>query len=511
MENKLSDLEWDKIRKDSAVRQTIGGNSFYWFFHLYFSHYIEFATADFQKEMFQLASDDEVEHLIVLAFRSSGKSTIITTALPLWAVMGSMQKKYVVIVSQTQSQAQQHLKNIANEIETNELIAKDFFPYQEETNETGISAINLPKFNARIIAVSREQGVRGLRSGQHRPDLIIADDVEDTNSVKTRESRHKTFDWFTGELIPLGSEKTKFITVGNLLHEDSLIMRLKAGIEDGTRSGTFVEYPLVNKNGTPLWLDRFPDKPAVERLKKRVANPITWEREYMLHLVADDEQIITRKMLHHYPEIPMRLRDEFQRTFVGVDLAISERDKADYTAIVTFRARGTGSKRRIYVLPNPINKRMSFPNTITTLKDLHNSYGCNPKLYVEQVGYQAAVVQQLEIEGLDVSGITPNGDKRARLSMVAHMITSGEVLFPEIGCERLIEQLVGFGVEKHDDLVDAFTMALLAFKSTSSDNQPSIQFLPRKEWDRMTGRTRRSFWGSDSGFGSGGGWTRLMG
>ena len=84
MENKLSDLEWDKIRKDSAVRQTIGGNSFYWFFHLYFSHYIEFATADFQKEMFQLASDDEVEHLIVLAFRSSGKSTIITTALPLW-------------------------------------------------------------------------------------------------------------------------------------------------------------------------------------------------------------------------------------------------------------------------------------------------------------------------------------------------------------------------------------------------------------------------------------------
>lgn len=207
----------------------------------------------------------------------------------------------------------------------------------------------------------------------------------------------------------------------------------------------------------------------------------------------------------------MRLRDEFQRTFVGVDLAISERDKADYTAIVTFRARGTGSKRRIYVLPNPINKRMSFPSTITTLKDLHNSYGCNPKLYVEQVGYQAAVVQQLEIEGLDVSGITPNGDKRARLSMVAHMITSGEVLFPEIGCERLIEQLVGFGVEKHDDLVDAFTMALLAFKSTSSDNQPSIQFLPRKEWDRMMGRTRRSFWGSDSGFGSGGGWTRLMG
>lgn len=85
------------------------------------------------------------------------------------------------------------------------------------------------------------------------------------------------------------------------------------------------------------------------------------------------------------------------------------------------------------------------------------------------------------------------------------------VLFPETGCERLIEQLVGFGVEKHDDLVDAFTMALLAFKSSSSDNQPGIRYISRKEWDRMTGRVRRNFWGSDSGFGSGGGWTRLMG
>ncbi|MEN9881393.1 MAG: hypothetical protein RLZZ308_576, partial [Candidatus Parcubacteria bacterium] len=35
---------------------------------------------------------------------------------------------------------------------------------------------------------------------------------------------------------------------------------------------------------------------------------------------------------------------------------------------------------------------------------------------------------------------------------------SAIVKFPKQGCEELIEQLVGFGVEKHDDLADAFSL-----------------------------------------------------
>ena len=116
------------------------------------------------------------------------------------------------------------------ELESNDLIHKDFWPYDYDTNELGVTAINLPKIGARIIAVSREQGVRGLRHGPHRPDLIIADDVEDSRTVKNKESRDRNFAWFTGELLPLGGDSTKYLIVGNLLHEDSLLMRLKAGI-----------------------------------------------------------------------------------------------------------------------------------------------------------------------------------------------------------------------------------------------------------------------------------------
>jgi hypothetical protein len=72
-------------------------------------------------------------------------------------------------------------------------------------------------------------------------------------------------------------------------------------------------------------------------------------------------------------------------------------------------------------------------------------------------------VQQLQEDGLDAKGVSPKGDKRSRLSMISARIANGTILFPEHGCEELIAQLIGFGVEKHDDLVDALTMAILEY------------------------------------------------
>jgi hypothetical protein len=39
--------------------------------------------------------------------------------------------------------------------------------------------------------------------------------------------------------------------------------------------------------------------------------------------------------------------------------------------------------------------------------------------------------------------------------VAARYIKNGTVKFPRKGCEQLITQLVGLGIEKHDDLCDA--------------------------------------------------------
>lgn len=114
-----------------------------------------------------------------------------------------------------------------------------------------------------------------------------------------------------------------------------------------------------------------------------------------------------------------------------------------------------------YILPNPINKRLNFPELIDNIKLLLNVHkGENAKALVENVAYQASVFQQLQREGYSVEGVKILGDKRERTVSITHLIQSGKIVFPRQGAEDLIRQLVGFGVEKHEDLVDAFTLLI---------------------------------------------------
>jgi phage terminase large subunit-like protein len=76
----------------------------------------------------------------------------------------------------------------------------------------------------------------------------------------------------------------------------------------------------------------------------------------------------------------------------------------------------------------------------------------------------------LEYHGIEAEAIKPKGDKRTRLSLTSMSIKSGLIKFPRQGCEKLIEQLVGFGVEKHDDLADAFSLLINATLDKHADD-----------------------------------------
>ena len=56
---------------------------------------------------------------------------------------------------------------------------------------------------------------------------------------------------------------------------------------------------------------------------------------------------------------------------------------------------------------------------------------------------------------------TGRNDKAARLRLTTPLLKDARVLFPEDGCEELIDQLLGFGKERHDDLADAFSILVL--------------------------------------------------
>jgi predicted phage terminase large subunit-like protein len=464
--------------KDRSVRTSITKDSFLYFFHFYYAHYVKYETADFQKEIIHNLEKSTTENLYVVAFRGSGKSTMVTTAYPIWAILGKQQKKFCIIFCQTRAQAKQHMMNIRTELEGNDVLKKDLGPFQEESDEWGSFSLVFKKHGARITVASTEQSIRGIRHNEHRPDLIICDDVEDVQSAKTREGRDKTYHWLRGEVIPAGDRNTRLIIVGNLLHEDSLLMRIKDEISKGKAKGIFKEYPLLDKNDLCLWPGKYKDTKDIEEEKLKVASEISWQREYLLRIIPSDDQVIYREWIQYYDDLPGTKHMGYRGTYAGVDLAISAKDSADFTTIVSAHVYSRREKMRIYILPNPIQQKLNFPAQVDLMKNFKatNMPRSSDTLFVESVAYQEALPQMLELHGITAEAIKPKGDKRTRLSLTSTAIKSGIIKFPRQGCEDLIEQLVGFGVEKHDDLADAFSLLINATLDKHSNEGTIIMF-----------------------------------
>ncbi len=449
----ISPEKMDEIVQNRRIRRAMTKACHHWFFHIYFSHYIKYKTAQFHRELFELTEDTSAKKLVIEAFRGSGKTTIMGTSYAIWSILGIQQRKFVLIIAKTESQAKQYLANIKLELENNRLLRLDLGPFEEPNDEWRAVSIVLPKYGARIMVASVDGSIRGIKHGAHRPDLIICDDLEDLNLVKTQESRDKLFDWLTSDIMPLGDIDTRLIVIGTKLHNDSVIMRLKKAILEGRMDGITKAYPFLKEDGTAMWSEKYPTQADIDTLKKSVPSPQAWQREYMLQIIADDDQVIRPEWIRYYDSLPTEVN---RFTATGIDPAISEKDNADYTAMVSGKIYGRKKALKIYVLPNPVNERMDFPKTIEKIKSLSKTLG-NALVWIENVGYQKSIIDHLKSENFPAKEYRTQGsDKRARLSLVSHHIQSGTVLFPRYGAEKLIEQLVGFGTEKHDDLSDAF-------------------------------------------------------
>ena len=407
--------------------------------------------------MIRVAQEENIKRVAVMAFRGSAKSTILNTAFTLWCVMGVPQKKHIVIASQTQQRAKDHLMNIRKEIEGNKLMAENLGPYQESEDRWHSTTLVIPKYAARITAISVEEGVRGLREGPYRPDVIVCDDIEDSNSVKTIEVRDKTFNWLTGELFPLGDVNTRVIILGNFLGEDSVMSRIEEKIENQEMDGVFLKVPIIYDNGEISWLGKFPNTGAIEKFKRSIGNELTWQKDYLLRAIPDDLQIIDPKWIHRYDKLPS---EHFMGTITGVDLATGG-ENSDFTAIVSIKVYQVNDKVYLYVLPEVVNEKIPIPTALDRLSIICKSF--DSTIAIENTILEIAFSQDPKLRDFKIEQLKlKSRDKRERLSALSNTFFMGQILFPKKGAksDKLVEQILGFGRERHDDMVDAFTCAV---------------------------------------------------
>jgi len=488
-----------KVLKAPETRISIVEKNHLIFFSTYFNNYMEYPMAPMHYEMFRLSEDTKTPLVVLSAFRESSKSTIMNQSYALWSVFGIQKKKFIVIVSQTEALARTHFQNIKRALENNVLLRQDLGPFEEDQWNAG--SLIIKRYNARIVAMSVGQSIRGLRHDEHRPDLIICDDVEDINSTRYTESREETYKWFNREIVTLGSRRTKVVVLGNPLCEDSLIRRLQEQITSGDRTGVSREYPVIDDDDNIYWPGKFPDLEAIKSEEHRIGDKFAWANEYLLKPVGDKEPIIEEEWIHRYIETPPELRNQSIAYASGVDLAVSEKRTADYTAIVGAKIVGTGDDMKIYLMPNPLNAKTRLPVTIDNICTIAKSHG-NQKhtFYVEEVGTQLGVVQVLQDKDIRAIGVTVGrNDKWTRLALISDWIRSGKIQFPHKGTEDLERQMLNFGLERHDDLVDALTTLIIGIME-----KPPVSPVTYEQVQAFGKALRRSMYGERSSSSRGG-------
>ncbi len=439
---------------------------------IYLGHYFELEPAEFHKVLIDILEDDSAEAIGIIGFRGSAKSTFASFAFVLWCAVF---KKYnfLILINDTVQQVKLNIANIKAEIEENQQIMNDFpHVYNANQNKWTETELLIGK-DVFILGKSRGQKIRGLRFRQWRPQVIIIDDPEDYEWTRKKTNRDKTERWLNTEVVPAQEEnKCKLVIIGNLLHKDALMGRLK-------KRGTFkiFEFSLLDpETGEITWTGKYPDMNAVARQKSKVGNNVIWQREYLLKIIAEEEQVISEDDITYYDNERLTLKGDLGIKAVdagtAVDLAISEKQTADCTAMVsgimakediiiniaTDEHKGTNV---LYIKPNPVNKRIDMEQTINHASIIVSSLPAGNRMWVEAVAYQLAVIKEMQKRGLPVIEMRPIGDKKARLETIAIYIKQGLVRFPRKGCEELIQQLLGFGSEEHDDLVDALVYLIL--------------------------------------------------
>ncbi len=212
--------------------------------------------------------------------RGGAKSTIGTLCYVL-RVAAEGWEPYIWIVSDTKNQAQTHLENIKTELEDNKLLAQDYPGACGRGPRWRATAIELR--NGTVIeSFGTGQRLRGRRRREHRPTLIVCDDLQNDGHMASAALRESSRHWFHGTLLKAGTKRTNLVNLATALHRDALAMQLH--LKPGWQSQKFqaIEQWPTNQE---LWSD--------------------WEKIY-----CDAENPQTRELAHNFYREHRQAMDE---------------------------------------------------------------------------------------------------------------------------------------------------------------------------------------------------------
>jgi len=409
--------------------------------------------------------------VVIAAPRWSGKSTVVNTIYALWSAV-TWRRKYIVLVSKSESESKKQLSKIKHELSTNDMLKALYWDLLTSKN----SELEIVLSNGCIItAKGASAQIRGMQSTSGRPDLILLDDIESDESAKNLETTNKLEDdlLLKGVLPALAKrwqntswKMGQVVYVWTLIKEDCLLDRVLK-YEKWWKQ---LKYSAIKDDWTALfpelyriWPSDDPNDPREDLLEIK-QNLVgqgklnVWLSEYMNQYAASDDGDFIYEWFKNNGVTEEEVWDKDLKYYIAVDLAISQKETADYTVIIVV---WIDKYNNMYVVD--VSRWRYDPwKTIDEIFRLAGQWRPK-KIGIESVGYQKGLIYFVQDEMkrrnvfhnvVELKTWRGSKEERIRSSLQARY-RAGSIFHNKEISSELESELLSFPNWKHDDLPDA--------------------------------------------------------
>lgn len=442
------------IREKKKRKANQSPSRFAWY---YFDHYLQQTSPPFHHDIYRLL-EAGTPRLALAAPRGHAKSTMVSLFYVLWAVCTG-RKRFVVLISDSGSQANLLLHNIKQELLGNPRLVED---YRLESGGRWTEDDVLLSNGARIMARGARMKLRGLREREQRPDLVVADDLEDDEHVRSADNRAFLKAWFAGAVENMVDPiRGQIIAVGTLLHPFSLMAEL---VNPAAWQGYVKKvYRAFDAEGRPIFPQRF-SREKLESIRRDIG-AFAFQCEYMNDPVDEETKVFHRAWLRYFDYKDHKGLD----IVAAIDPALSQKSAADYFVCLTL---GFDPQNEDYYILDIYRAKASLDCHVREVLARAAQFQWRV-LGVEQVAFQQVLQPLLRRRAgerglsLHVQGIEAAGDKHMRIQSLQPLFEEGKIRVRG-DQQEFIEEYDLYPAVQHDDQLDALEMALRIQKKTGA-------------------------------------------
>ena len=491
------------LLKDAIGRKYLTANNPLLFALVYFPDKLKLpgkglTFADFHLEVSKWAAlewtkkaDVDVEPVdAYICPRGMGKSTWVIDILVMWAACHGHQD-FVALFADTPGQAWQHLSNFREAAATNELLKADYpricrdgtalntkhlAEIKEADRQDFYRSTNGFAFAAKGIGT----GVLGLKVGDNRPSIIIADDI--LKGSGSPVEMQKRLDDFIKKIVPLKRAGGRIVITGTSFVPGDMIHQLKRAAELNAEPAKWIKglgvtphyYPpfirTADGDMRSCWQDRW----SLEYLKRAQKEDPSFPAAFLNEPIPEDGSYWkTEYIVQGTIDAPGNYR------ILSIDPALTAGRKSDYTAIAVIKY---SNAKDMFEVMYSAQVKLQGNELRAKLLSLVSLYDINTiMIETNSVGstWQASGGILADIPGVTIMPVHfGNGEsKETRAEWALIDYHKKKVVHSERFAD-LETQMLAFPNVANDDLVDSITNVIYSVRKEQKKNQARLNSGP---------------------------------